>query len=292
MNQPESTEAPATPGGLMRLVALARRVVEAPGFEYFIIAVILGNAVVLGLGTSPTLERRYGDWFETGNNIALGIFIVEALLKMFALAPRSHRYFRDGWNIFDFLVIVASLIPVTGEYAMITRLARLLRVVRLISTVRDLRLIVAALVRSIPSVIHVMLLMSIVVYIYAIMGYHLFHEHDPENWRSLGISVLTLFNIITLEGWTLVMYKAMEAHPWAWLYFVSFIIAGTFVVINLFVAIIINNLEEAKADRLRELAVPPSRDELLREIRATQAALQRLEKRLDGDDEEQASGPR
>ncbi len=290
MNLPERTEAPAAPGGLMRLVALAKRLVEAPGFEYFIIAVILGNAVVLGLGTSPTLERMYGDWFEMGNNIALGIFIVEALLKMFAVAPRAHRYFRDGWNIFDFLVIVASLVPVTGEYAMITRLARLLRVVRLISTVRDLRLIVAALVRSIPSVIHVMLLMSIVVYIYAIMGYHLFHEHDPENWRSLGISVLTLFNIITLEGWTVVMYEAMEAHPWAWLYFVSFIIAGTFVVINLFVAIIINNLEEAKADRLRELAVPPSRDELLREIRATQAALQRLERRLDGDDEEQTAG--
>ena len=285
MNPPESNGNPAPPRGLMRLVSQARRVVEAPGFEYFIIAVILGNAVVLGLGTSPTLERRYGDWFEMGNNIALGIFIAEALLKMFALAPRFHRYFRDGWNIFDFLVIVASLIPVTGEYAMITRLARLLRVVRLVSTVRDLRLIVAALVRSIPSVIHVMLLMSIVVYIYAVTGYHLFHEHDPENWRSLGISVLTLFNIITLEGWTIVMFKAMEAHPWAWLYFVSFIIAGTFVVINLFVAIIINNLEEAKADRLRELSVPPSRDELLREIRATQAALQRLEKRLDGDDE-------
>ena len=290
MNQPDLIETPESPTGLMRLVALVRRVVEAPQFEYFIIAVILANAVLLGLGTAPSLERRYGDWFDMGNNVALGIFIVEALMKMFALAPRSHRYFRDGWNIFDFLVIVASLIPVTGEYAMITRLARLLRVVRLISTVRDLRLIVSALVRSIPSVIHVMLLMSIVVYIYAVMGYHLFHEHDPENWRSLGISVLTLFNIITLEGWTIVMFKAMEAHPWAWLYFVSFIIAGTFVVINLFVAIIINNLEEAKAERLRELAVPPSRDELLREIRATQAALQRLEKRLDGDDGEEEAG--
>ena len=285
MNGPENTGLTAPPKGLMRLVTSVRRVVEAPQFEYFIIGIIMANAVLLGLGTSSTLEHSYGHWFEMGNNIALGIFIVEALLKMFALAPRSHRYFRDGWNIFDFLVIVASLVPVTGEYAMITRLARLLRVVRLISTVRDLRLIVAALVRSIPSVVHVMLLMSIVVYIYAVMGYHLFHEHDPENWRSLGISVLTLFNIITLEGWTIVMFKAMEAHPWAWLYFVSFIIAGTFVVINLFVAIIINNLEEAKAERLRELAVPPSRDELLREIRATQAALQRLEKRLDGDDE-------
>ena len=291
MNQPESTEATAPRSGPMRLVALARRVVEAPGFEYFIIAVILANAVVLGLGTSPTLERRYGDWFETGNTSPWESSSSKPCSRCLpwpqipSLFPRRVEHLRLPGD---------RRLPYPGDRRVrhdhppgppaeggapdIDR--------------QDLRLIVAALVRSIPSVIHVMLLMSIVVYIYAIMGYHLFHEHDPENWRSLGISVLTLFNIITLEGWTLVMYKAMEAHPWAWLYFVSFIIAGTFVVINLFVAIIINNLEEAKADRLRELAVPPSRDELLREIRATQAALQRLEKRLDGDDGEPGEGRR
>ena len=137
--------------------------------------------------------------------------------------------------------------------------------------------------RSIPSVGHVIMLMSIVVYIYAIMGYHLFHEHDPENWRTLGISVLTLFNIITLEGWTVVMFTAMQQHPWAWVYFVSFVIVGTFVVINLFIAIIINNLDEAKLERLREMESPVSREDLLRELRATQAALQRLEERLNNE---------
>jgi voltage-gated sodium channel len=230
------------------------------------------------------VARQYGDWLHMGNQVALGVFIVEALLKMLALWPRPNRYFRDGWNVFDFLVIVFALVPATGQFAMITRLARLLRVLRLISTIRDLRLIVAALVRSIPSVGHVIMLMSIVVYIYAIMGYHLFHEHDPENWRSLGISVLTLFNIITLEGWTEIMYTAMELHSLAWMYFVSFVVVGTFVVINLFIAIIINNLDEAKIERLREIEGPVSRDELLREIRATQAALQRLEERLDNTD--------
>ena len=183
-------------------------------------------------------------------------------------------------------MIVFALIPATGQFAMIARLARLLRVLRLISTVRDLRLIVAALVRSIPSVGHVMMLMSIIVYIYAIMGYHLFHENDPENWGSLGIALLTLFNVITLEGWTDVMYKAMEAQPLAWLYFVSFVIVGTFVVINLFIAIIINNLDEAKLERLRDIEAPVSREELIREIRATQSALARLEARLDNDEEQ------
>ncbi len=268
---------------MKRYLDIVERVVGAPAFEFAIIAIIIFNGALLGVGTSPELSLRYGDWIHIGNQIALGIFIVEALLKMTAASPRFFGYFRDGWNIFDFLVIAFALIPATGEYAMIARLVRLLRVLRLISTIRDLRLIVAALVRSIPSVGHVMMLMSIIVYIYAIMGYHLFHENDPDNWRNLGISLLTLFNVITLEGWTDVMATAMETHPLAWLYFVSFVIVGTFVVINLFIAIIINNLDEAKLERLRDIEAPVSREELIREIRATQDALTRLETRLDND---------
>ena len=271
---------------MTRLVQFCARLANSHSFEYFIIGVILANGALLGLETSPSLNRRFGDLLHLGNQIALGIFIVEAAIKMIALAPRPHRYFRDGWNIFDFMVIVFSLVPATGQFAMIARLARLLRVVRLISAIQDLRLIVAALVRSIPSVIHVFMLMSIVVYIYAIMGYHLFHEHDPDNWRNLGVSLLTLFNIITLEGWTELMYTAMERHPLAWIYFVSFVVIGTFVVINMFIAIIINNLDEAKRERLEELETPPTSDQLIQEIRSTQEALRRLEERLDRDNRE------
>ena len=271
---------------MQQISLLADRLVNKAAFEYTIIALILLNGVFLGLGTSPVLAQQYGDLLHLGNQIVLGVFIVEALLKMIALAPRVDMYFRDGWNVFDFLVIVFSLIPATGEFAMVARLARLLRVLRLISAIRELRLIVAALVRSIPSVGHVMLLMSIIVYIYAIIGYQLFHEHDPMHWRSLGISVLTLFNIITLEGWTVVMDNAMQLHSWAWIYFVSFVVAGTFVVINLFIAIIINNLDEAKAERLRELEPPVSRAELLRELRTTRDALRRLEQRLEVDNQD------
>ena len=266
---------------MQQISLFADRLVNKAAFEYTIIALILLNGVFLGLGTSPVLAQQYGDLLHLGNQIVLGVFIVEALLKMIALAPRVDMYFRDGWNVFDFLVIVFSLIPATGEFAMVARLVRLLRVLRLISAIMELRLIVAALVRSIPSVGHVMLLMSIIVYIYAIIGYQLFHEHDPMHWRNLGISVLTLFNIITLEGWTVVMENAMQLHSWAWIYFVSFVIAGTFVVINLFIAIIINNLDDAKAERLKELQPPVSREELMRELRSTRNALQRLEERLD-----------
>lgn len=267
--------------GLRRVTEPLSRLVESRRFEYFIIGVILANAAILGLGTSSRIEEQYGDLLNLGNQVALGIFIVEAAMKLLALAPRSHRYFQSGWNIFDFAVIVFSLVPATGEFAMVSRLARLLRVVRLITTVKELRVIVAALVRAIPSVGHVMVLMSIVVYIYAIMGYHLFAEEDPEHWRTLGISLLTLFNIVTLEGWVEVMNSVMDAYPWAWIYFVSFIVIGTFVVINMFIAIIVNSLDEAKADALRSLQQPTSMEDLLREMRETQAALQRLQERLD-----------
>ena len=262
------------------VVIQCQRLVDSKYFEPIIIAIIVANSILLGMETSKILEERFGDQMRLGNQVALSIFIVEAIIKMVAFAPRSYRYFKDGWNVFDFIVIVAALIPATGQFAIIARLARLLRALRLVSAVKELRLIITALVRSIPSVGHVMMLMSIIIYIYAIMGYHLFHAHDPQNWGSLGKSLLTLFNIITLEGWTEVMAVAMEMNPYAWIYFVSFVVVGTFVVINLFIAIIINNLDEAKLERLRELEEPVTPEELLRELRNTRESLSRLEARL------------
>ncbi len=257
------------------------KIVSALWFERVIIAFILVNGVILGMETSPSLVVEYGTLMHFGNHLILGIFILEAVLKMIAVAPHVERYFRDGWNAFDFSVIVFSLIPATGEFAMIARLARLLRVVRLVSTIPELRLIVSTLVRSIPSMIHVMTLMGVIFYIYAITGYQLFHEHDPTHWRSLGISLLTLFRVVTLEDWTDVMYAAMEFHYLSWIYFVSFVILGTFVVVNLFIAVVINNLDEAKAERLTELQGPVTQKEILKDLRETQKAIKRLEERLE-----------
>ncbi len=265
-----------------RTAHIARRIVGARIFEYAIIALILLSGALLGLATSPAIVDRYGDAIAMGNRVILGVFIVEAALKMLALAPTSQRYFRDGWNVFDFAIIVFALVPATGSFAMVARLGRLLRVLRLISAIKELRLIVGALVRSIPSVANIMMLMSIVVYIYAIVGYHLFHEADPTHWRTLGISLLSLFRIITLEDWTDIMYAAMEHHGLAWLYFLSFVVGGTFVVANLFIAVVINNLDKAKVEQLNALETPPSQEELLRELRSTQETLRRLEDRLSG----------
>ncbi len=260
---------------------ICRRLVNHPFFDHFIIATILLNAAILGLETSAGLHEEYERWFSLVHAVILGIFILEAIAKIWAVAPRYRLYFGNGWNLFDFSIVVLSLIPASGPFAMLARLLRLLRVLRLISTIPELRLIVTTLVRSIPSMGNVLVLMSIIFYIYAVAGYHLFHEHDPTHWRNLGISLLTLFRIVTLEDWTDVMYAAMEMHPLAWTYFVSFVVMGTFVIINLFIAVVLNNLEEAKAERLNELQAPVSRDEILNELRDTQKALAKMHDRLE-----------
>lgn len=258
----------------------AHRLTHSHPFEYFIIGLILANAVILGLETMPQVMDGYARWLNWGQRVTLWVFIAEAALKMYAVSPRVDRYFRDGWNVFDFSIVVFSLVPATGGFAIIARMARLMRLMRLVSMVPELRLIVATLVRSIPSMVHIVILMSLMVYVYAIIGHQLFSEHDPEHWRNLGISVLSLFRILTLEDWTDIMYKAMEYHPLTWMYFVSFVVFGTFVVINLFIAVVINNLDEAKQEKLRKLEQAPTADSLLSELRATQQSLRRLEDQL------------
>ncbi len=258
-----------------------RRIVEARWFEPWMIGLIVFNGVLIGLETSKEIEQTYGHLLHLGNDIILGVFIVEAALKITAVAPRLRLYFGNGWNLFDFTVVVLSLLPSTDEFALVARLVRVLRVLRLVSTVPQLRLIVATLVRSIPSMGHVLMLLSIVFYIYAITGFHLFHEHDTEHWGSLGAALLTLFQIVTLEGWVDVMEEALEVRPWAWIFFVSFVLIGTFVVLNLFIAVVINNLEASKVAELEELAAPVTYEEILQELERAREALMQLRRKLE-----------
>ena len=258
----------------------ARRIVTDRRFEPFMIALILVNAVLIGLETSREFVESYNGWLHAGNDIILGFFIVEAALKITAIAPRWRLYFGDGWNLFDLSVIVLSLIPATGEFALVARLVRILRVLRLVSAVPQLRLIVATLVRSIPSMGHVILLMTIMLYIYAVTGFHLFAEVDEDHWGTLGAAFLTLFQMVTLEGWVEVMEAAMEATPFAWIYFVSFVMLGTFVVLNLFIAVVINNLEHSKVEQLEELNQPTTHEDVLRELDRTRKALQDLQRKI------------
>ncbi len=257
---------------------LAERVVDSRAFRVGIIALIILNGIVIGAATSDTVVDRAGEWLRRLDDVILWIFVAEVFLKLTAVWPHPGRYFRDPWNDFDFTVVALSLIPASGQFATVARLLRLLRVMRLISAIPELRLIVSTLLRSLPSMGHVVLLMSIVFYIYGVAGYHIFHDHDPQHWGTLGLALLTLFRIVTLEDWTDVMYTAMELHPLAWIYFVSFVVVGTFVIINLFIAVVLNNLEASK--RKQRQSQPASREELLVELRELKESAARIEERL------------
>ena len=209
-----STGPPSPANG--RLVAWARRTAGAAWFRHGVTAAIATNAVVIGLDTSVTLAARFGGAFALASQTFLAIFVVEALIKMTAVWPRLRDYFGDGWNLFDFTVIAVSLLPSTGELATLARLARLFRVLRLVSALPELRLIVATLIRSVPGMFNVLALMSIIFYVYGVAGYHLFRDIDPTHWRTLGISLLSLFRIVTLEDWTDIMYTALDHYWWAW----------------------------------------------------------------------------
>ena len=244
------------------------------------IGLILFNAVLIGLETFPEIESRYSGVLHFGNDVILAVFIVEAVLKITAVAPRFRLYFGNGWNLFDFSIIVLSLVPATGDAALVARLVRILRVLRLVSAVPQLRLIVATLVRSIPSMGHVIMLMSVIFYIYAIAGLHLFGDVDPDHWGSLGASLLTLFQLVTLEGWVELMETGMEVHPLAWVFFVSFVLIGTFVILNLFIAVVINNLETSKLEQLEQLEQPTTHEDVLKELDRTRQALRELQAKI------------
>ena len=258
-----------------------KRIASSRIFEHAIIGLILLTAVLIAIEAFPSvmtaqLEQR----LSFAHNVILMLFIIEAAIKIIAESPRPWLYFKSGWNIFDFSLIVLALLPMSAEYAMLGRVFRLLRVLRLVNAFPELRLIVETLVRSIPSMFHITILMSLLFFIYAVLGYHLFHDHDPTHWRNLGYALLTLFRIVTLEDWTDVMYKAMELSPAYALFFVSFVVIGTFVVVNLFIAVVINNLDEAKYAHLKKLENPELHDQLMQTLVRTKGKIELLEKKL------------
>ncbi len=261
------------------MIKICRKITEWPWFDRTIVGLIIFNAIVLGVETYPAVAVPYESLLLGINKFILIVFVVEAALKITASAPVFKRYFGDGWNLFDFTVVVFSLIPQTGEFALIARVVRVLRILRLVTVVPELRLIIATLIRSLPGLGNVILLLSIVFYVYAIAGYHMFHEHDPFHWNSLGISLITLFRILTLEDWTDVMYAAMELYPFAWIYFVSFVVVAAFIVINMFIAVVINNLHKSQ----HEMEIVQDENlhgEILYEIKESRRMLEKVERAI------------
>jgi voltage-gated sodium channel len=274
------------------LVKFAQVVVGNKTFDWVITGVILLQALVLALEATPELYSSGREWelveaelFIFTHNIVIGVFIVEAALRLTAHYPRPQSYFKDGWNCFDFAIIILSLLPIAGQFSTVGRLVRLLRITRLITKSTELRAIVSTLVHSIPSIFNILILLSILFFIYAIVGYHLFRNVDPQHWSSFPISATTLFQIITLEGWVDVMEPIiLNLGPIYWLYFASFILIGTFIVINLFISVIVRKSEEAYQQVQRESQIPLTQQEIMEEIREIHRILQEIEERIGRED--------
>ena len=266
------------------MIDLCRRIASSRRFQHATLAVIVANAALIGLETSPSLWARHGGLFDALNLLVQAVFVVEIAVRLVAHAPRLDRFFRDGWNVFDFTIVALSLLPAAGPFATVARLARLFRALRVVSALPELRLIVATMLRSIPSLANVVVLLGLILYVYAVLGVHLFGGVDPSHWGSLPRAGLTLFEILTLEGWVDVMDASLGATRWAWPFYVSFVVLAVFVVVNLFVAIVINNLEAEKREERR--AGVSERPTLAARLTRIRESLEEVEEEL------RAPGPR
>ncbi len=231
------------------MIHFAKLIVGSGLFRGTIIAVIVFAGVLAGLETNAALVAQYRTLLHTLDAVVLAIFIAEIALKLAAHGRRPLDYFRDGWNVFDFSIVALCLLPVGGPFATVLRLVRTLRLLRLISALPKLQLLVGALLKSLGAMGYVSLLLGLVFYVYAIIGIHLFGSHAPEHFGSLAVALMALFQMITLDNWSELFSAARTGAPIAAVtYFVSFILLGTMIMLNLFIGIIMNSMSEMNAE--------------------------------------------
>lgn len=270
----------------------ARRLAESARFQATIFGVIVFNAVVLGLGTYDSLDDDWGTVLTALNDACLGVFVVELGIRIVAYGRRPQDFFKEGWNVFDFVVIMAVFVPGVRENATLLRLVRLLRIVRVVSVLPDVRVLIRGMVSALPPIGSMGVLALLFLYVYGMLGWILFGDEMPERWGDIGDAMLTLFTVFTLEGWNEVLYEAMDVHPWAWLFFVSFVLLASLLVVNILIAVIINAMEEAREveqeeERKRMLAEAEEAGaefdphvETARRIHALKQAVEDLEEQL------------
>lgn len=246
-------------------------------FEFAIVAVIIISSLLIGVKTYDIKPQ-----YLYALNIAdLGItifFLVELLIRFFTTKDKK-RFFNNMWNVFDALIVTVSLLPIDqAEYALLARLIRIFRVLRLVSAIPELRQLVNALMKALPSMGYVALLMFILFYIYAAIGSFIFEAINPVLWGDIAISMLTLFRVVTFEDWTDVMYEVMEVHPYAWMYFLSFIFLNAFVFLNMMIGIVIEKMQEERDGK----QILEKNRVLIERHENTEERLKRIEVKIDG----------
>jgi len=251
-----------------------KSLVEAKKFQNFIIVLIILNGISMGLETSKLVMASYGSILHAFDVFVITVFTIEVTLRIIA-----HRlsFFKDPWSLFDFFVVIISLIPSSGSFSVL-RILRVLRLFRLITVVPQMRKIVAALISVIPGMISIIGLMSLIFYVFAIMATSLYAETFPQWFGTLGESFYTLFQIMTLESWSMgIVRPIMEQHPLAWVFFIPFIFVATFIMINLVVAIIVDAMSIIKKEEIEKIEeVKTSESELKTEIKSLQEEIKEL----------------
>ncbi len=242
-------------------------------FELFVVSIILLSALVIGAKTysMPSQLITFIGFLDLGITI---FFLVEISIR-FAGDPKKSRFFLNGWNVFDTIIVVVSLIPIEdSELALVGRLIRIFRVLRMVSVVPELRILLNSLIKAMPQLGYVLMLMFIIFYIYAAVGTTFFSTINSVLWGDISISMLTLFRVMTFEDWTDVMYEVMEVYGYAWVFFLSFIFLTTFAFLNMVIGIVVNVMEnENAAERLAE--GEPSMTDLRNELAEIKALLKR-----------------
>jgi voltage-gated sodium channel len=242
---------------------------ESAGVRKFITAIILFNAVILGLETSDVVMASVGVLIGVLDRVCLAIFVVELALKL--LVYRL-RFFRDGWNIFDFVIVAVSLAPAAQSLSVLRSL-RILRILRVVSVAPRLRRVVEGFITALPGMASVFLLMGIIFYIGSVISTKLFGADFPQWFGSLGRSAYSLFQIMTLESWSMgIVRPVMEIYPYAWVFFVPFIMVTTFAVVNLLVGLIVNSMQDAHSEEADQ-RTDTYRDEVLGRLKAIEERL-------------------
>ena len=230
-----------------------RRIESSKLFQGAVIAIIILSALTIGANTY-TLPPLFSDTLALLDNAITVFFLVEILFRL-GVHPDKKRFLLDGWNLFDTLVVIGSLIPMdNAEVVLLGRLLRVFRVLRLVSVVPELRFLINSLIKAIPRMGYIALLMFIIFYIYAAMGSMFFSSVDETLWGDVAISMLTLFRVATFEDWTDVMYATMESYPLSWLYYLSFIFLTAFVFLNMMIGAILEVMSEEQNAKQAEQA--------------------------------------
>ncbi len=258
-----------------------RELVEHKRFQQFIIWVIVANAITLGLETSSSLMASVGGLLHAVDHVMLAIFVVELVLRLYAY---GWRFFRDPWNVFDFLIVGISVIPTSGPFSVL-RALRILRALRLISAVPAMRRVVSGLLAAVPGMASIGALLALIIYVAAVMATKLFGADSPEYFGDLGTTLFTLFQTMTGEAWPDIAREVMAAAPLAWIFFVIYILISSFAVLNLFIAVIVNGMEKTVTSDLveaedRHAADQAASDQLiLEELRALRSEVAELRSR-------------